>query len=147
MCTKRRQERKKVGIKRWKGGKTKWMENGKKCVSQKSFVFFLDQVSWVRQSDLHILTSGPTAYTSDTRFKAHHSSATNDWILEIQDLKWTDAGSFLFLLSPSFSLLLSLFSFPLTPVILDHFSLVVILLPIITPSTIFRSLRVSSSEL
>lgn len=65
------------------------------------------QVSWVRQSDLHILTSGLTAYTSDSRFQAHHSTTSNDWILEIRDLKWTDAGSFfpfpfLFLSSNSF---------------------------------------------
>ena len=75
-------------------------------------VFFVfGQVSWVRQSDLHILTSGLLAYTSDSRFRAHHTS--NDWILEIRDLKWTDAGSFsfFFCLFPSSFLLLSDFLF------------------------------------
>lgn len=77
-------------------------ERKRVCLTQVFCLILLDhghQVSWVRQSDLHILTSGLLAYTSDSRFQAHQSPTSNDWILEIRDLKWTDAGSFL----PSFA--------------------------------------------
>lgn len=56
------------------------------------FFSFLVQVSWVRQADLHILTSGNYTYTSDQRFRAIHIAATNDWTLEVREAQLSDSG-------------------------------------------------------
>ncbi|XP_058830201.1 zwei Ig domain protein zig-8-like [Topomyia yanbarensis] len=44
-------------------------------------------VSWIRQSDLHILTVGRYTYTADQRFQSLHTNDTDEWILNI---KWTE---------------------------------------------------------
>lgn len=38
-------------------------------------IFHFSQVSWIRKRDLHILTTGPSSYTSDQRFQVN----MNDW--------------------------------------------------------------------
>ena len=69
------------------------------------------KVSWIRQRDLHILTTGLFTYTSDQRFSVVHRPAemdhisdllgrspTNsygwyeDWILQIRYVQQRDAG-------------------------------------------------------
>lgn len=52
------------------------------------------QVSWVRQSDLQILTSSTLVYISDHRFRATHSPDMTDWTLEISDSSFNDSGEF-----------------------------------------------------
>ena len=49
--------------------------------------FFLLQVSWIRRSDLKILTIGPVVYTRDKRFspihRRHVDAAEDVWILKV----------------------------------------------------------------
>ncbi|CAM1319234.1 Uncharacterised protein g7149 [Pycnogonum litorale] len=49
-------------------------------------------VSWVRQSDLHILTVGEFTYTSDARFSCFYRPDTEDWLLEIKYPRENDSG-------------------------------------------------------
>ena len=56
-----------------------------------SYVF---QVSWVRHSDTHLLTIGRLTYTSDYRFKAIHKLYSEDYLLQIKELKHRDAGQY-----------------------------------------------------
>ncbi|XP_015790819.1 uncharacterized protein LOC107367607 [Tetranychus urticae] len=49
-------------------------------------------VSWVRQKDLHILTSGRDTYTSDSRFRSINLPNSNEWTLEIRDTRLSDSG-------------------------------------------------------
>ncbi|EEC15969.1 conserved hypothetical protein [Ixodes scapularis] len=49
-------------------------------------------VSWVRQRDLHILTVGTYAYTSDQRFHSIHLEGSDDWTLEVRYTQKGDAG-------------------------------------------------------
>ncbi|XP_058462329.1 zwei Ig domain protein zig-8-like [Malaya genurostris] len=44
-------------------------------------------VSWIRHSDLHILTVNRYTYTADQRFQSLHTNDTDEWILNI---KWTE---------------------------------------------------------
>lgn len=44
-------------------------------------------VSWIRHSDLHILTVNRYTFTADQRFLSLHSNETDEWILHI---KWTE---------------------------------------------------------
>ncbi|XP_066981553.1 irregular chiasm C-roughest protein-like isoform X1 [Macrobrachium rosenbergii] len=57
-------------------------------------VFNIEQedVSWIRQRDLHILTVGIFTYTSDDRFKVYHPEKSSDWYLEINPVTFRDAG-------------------------------------------------------
>ena len=47
----------------------------------------LSQVSWIRRSDLKILTIGPVVYTRDKRFspihRRHVAAAEDVWILKV----------------------------------------------------------------
>ncbi|CAK1544341.1 unnamed protein product [Leptosia nina] len=52
----------------------------------------MDEVSWIRHRDLHILTVGGYTYTSDQRFQATHSPQTDDWTLQIKWAQQRDAG-------------------------------------------------------
>ncbi|XP_078032972.1 zwei Ig domain protein zig-8 isoform X1 [Augochlora pura] len=49
-------------------------------------------VSWIRQRDLHILTSSIHAYTGDERFSVKHPEASNEWTLKIVYVQQRDAG-------------------------------------------------------
>ncbi|XP_053206430.1 uncharacterized protein LOC128390700 [Panonychus citri] len=49
-------------------------------------------VSWVRQKDLQILTSGRDTYTSDARFRSINVANSNEWTLEIRDTRLSDSG-------------------------------------------------------
>ncbi|XP_042891642.1 uncharacterized protein LOC122266116 [Penaeus japonicus] len=51
-----------------------------------------EDVSWIRQRDLHILTVGIFTYTSDERFKVFHPEKSDIWNLEISSVTFRDAG-------------------------------------------------------
>lgn len=50
------------------------------------------KLSWIRQRDLHVLTSAMVSYTSDGRFSVHHQPASDDWELRISSAQARDAG-------------------------------------------------------
>jgi len=49
-------------------------------------------VSWIRLSDLNLLTVGRYTYTSDLRFEAKHEKHTMDWNLVLREARLTDTG-------------------------------------------------------
>ncbi|XP_046460999.1 uncharacterized protein LOC124207533 [Daphnia pulex] len=49
-------------------------------------------LSWIRQRDLHVLTSALVSYTSDGRFSVHHQPTSDDWELRISTVQARDAG-------------------------------------------------------
>lgn len=51
-------------------------------------------VSWIRKSDLHVLTSDVLTFTGDQRFSAHHASDSNSWALQIKYTQLRDAGEY-----------------------------------------------------
>ncbi|KAK8398103.1 hypothetical protein O3P69_003790 [Scylla paramamosain] len=55
----------------------------------------LMEVSWVRGSDIRLLTTGSITYTSDSRFVAVNPSKGEQWILKIHYVRKSDAGSYL----------------------------------------------------
>jgi hypothetical protein len=42
------------------------------------------QISFIRHSDLHLLTIGKTTYIPDNRFQSVHNSHTDEWSLKVQ---------------------------------------------------------------
>lgn len=63
----------------------------KKCWFYEIFVF-VEQVSWVRQKDLHIISAADFVYTSDQRFKPKHVENTDEWYLHIEYVQEDDSG-------------------------------------------------------
>ncbi|CAG0902495.1 unnamed protein product [Darwinula stevensoni] len=53
-----------------------------------------DTLTWIRQGDFTILTSGRTRYTSDDRFIAHHNESLGTWTLQIKYVQPKDAGTY-----------------------------------------------------
>ncbi|XP_044258844.1 hemicentin-1-like isoform X1 [Tribolium madens] len=51
-------------------------------------------VSWIRSRDLHILTSGPFTFSSDSRFEAVPSLGGDFWGLRIRGVHLSDAGQY-----------------------------------------------------
>ncbi|XP_043663816.1 zwei Ig domain protein zig-8-like isoform X2 [Vespula pensylvanica] len=49
-------------------------------------------VSWMRIRDLHILTAGTVAFSSDTRFHPQHTPGSDAWTLRLDNVKKTDSG-------------------------------------------------------
>ncbi|CAL4182147.1 unnamed protein product, partial [Meganyctiphanes norvegica] len=49
-------------------------------------------VTWMQQSNLHILTANKLVFSSDDRFKVIHSINSSNWILKIQNATYLDAG-------------------------------------------------------
>ncbi|XP_014606147.1 PREDICTED: uncharacterized protein LOC106787903 isoform X1 [Polistes canadensis] len=49
-------------------------------------------VSWMRIRDLHILTAGTVAFSSDTRFNPQHTPGSDAWTLRLDNVKKTDSG-------------------------------------------------------
>lgn len=56
--------------------------------------FLLQQVSWVRRRDWHILASGRNVYTADDRFKIDHVDGGDEWTLVIKYVQQRDQGMF-----------------------------------------------------
>lgn len=52
------------------------------------------QVSWIRSKDLHILTSGPITFSSDSRFEAVASPGGDFWGLRIRGVHLSDSGQY-----------------------------------------------------
>ena len=57
------------------------------------FLFYF-QVSWIRKSDLHVLTSDVITFTGDQRFSAHHASDSDVWALQIKYTQLRDEGEY-----------------------------------------------------
>jgi len=51
-------------------------------------------VSWIRHSDLHILTVGRYTYTADNRYQSIYNPTTDEWILQIKYLQPRDSGMY-----------------------------------------------------
>ena len=49
-------------------------------------------VSWIRLSDLNLLTVGRYTYTADLRFEGIHQKFSPDWKLVINGARTTDSG-------------------------------------------------------
>ena len=58
------------------------------------FPLIILKVSWIRKSDLHVLTTETMTYTSDARFRAVHVEGSPFWNLEISHPVPEDAGIF-----------------------------------------------------
>ncbi|MPC42431.1 hypothetical protein E2C01_036054 [Portunus trituberculatus] len=56
--------------------------------------FLLLQVSWIRRTDFHILTTGVYTYTTDMRFSVLHPEGTDDWTLQIKYAEERDNGTY-----------------------------------------------------
>jgi len=52
------------------------------------------KVSWVRQRDLAVLTSGLLAFASDQRFQPLHQERSENWTLHIRFTQQRDAGQY-----------------------------------------------------
>ena len=52
------------------------------------------QVSWIRRSDLKILTIGETKYTKDPRFAVLHDPGSSVWILKLTNPEPEDTGDY-----------------------------------------------------
>ena len=50
------------------------------------------QVSWIRLSDLNLLTVGRYTYTSDLRFEGIHQKYSPDWKLVLNGARISDSG-------------------------------------------------------
>lgn len=46
----------------------------------------------MRIRDLHILTAGTVAFSSDTRFHPQHTPGSDAWTLRLDNVKKTDSG-------------------------------------------------------
>ena len=52
------------------------------------------QVSWIRKSDLKILTIGKILYTQDQRFLPIHEDGSDVWILKLTNPQVKDSGDY-----------------------------------------------------
>ena len=55
---------------------------------------FMFQVSWIRRSDLKILTIGDILYTQDQRFMPIHEEGSESWILKLTNPQVKDSGEY-----------------------------------------------------
>lgn len=46
-------------------------------------VIMVLQISWIRHSDLHILTVGRYTYTADSRYQSIYNPTSDEWILQV----------------------------------------------------------------
>lgn len=75
----------------------------------------LQQVSWIRRRDWHILSSGVFTYTNDERFQILHAEGSDDWTLQIKYVQKRDNGTYecqvsIFILKPILDLNLAYFT-------------------------------------
>ncbi|KPJ10371.1 Hemicentin-2 [Papilio machaon] len=59
-----------------------------------NLVCIIENVSWVRRRDWHILSSGLLLYTNDERFQVLHGEGSDDWILQIKYVQKRDNGTY-----------------------------------------------------
>lgn len=77
-----------------KSGWQDWSARAKAAPTLMKKFPFLFQVSWIRKSDLHVLTSDVLTFTSDQRFSSHHAADSDSWILQIKSTQMRDSGEF-----------------------------------------------------
>ena len=58
------------------------------------FLYFQNQISWIRRRDWHILSSGAQMYTNDERFVILHTPGSNTWTLQIKFVQRRDHGMY-----------------------------------------------------
>ncbi|XP_018024951.1 zwei Ig domain protein zig-8, partial [Hyalella azteca] len=51
-------------------------------------------VTWIRKSDVQVLTVNSYTYTSDQRFSAHSSDDADEWVLKITSAQIDDSGGY-----------------------------------------------------
>ncbi|XP_045120827.1 lachesin-like [Portunus trituberculatus] len=51
-----------------------------------------EKVSWIRQRDLHVMSSGRVVFASDQRFQVIHPEKSENWTLQIKFAQLRDAG-------------------------------------------------------
>ena len=51
-------------------------------------------VSWIRKSNLQVLTSDVLTFTEDQRFSAHHTLYSDSWTLQIKYTQLRDEGEY-----------------------------------------------------
>ena len=56
--------------------------------------FLLWQVTWIRRSDLKLLTIGKILYTQDQRFLPIHDDGSDVWILKLTNTQVKDSGEY-----------------------------------------------------
>ena len=61
------------------------------CKLIKNVVF---QVSWIRKSSLHVLTSNVITFTGDSRFSCLHTALSDTWTLQIKYTQLRDRGEY-----------------------------------------------------
>ena len=52
------------------------------------------QVTWIRRSDLKLLTIGKILYTQDQRFLPIHDDGSDVWILKLTNTQVKDSGEY-----------------------------------------------------
>ena len=51
-------------------------------------------MSWIRRRDWHIMSSGTTVYTADSRFSVINRPGSPDWILMLKSPQLHDSGTY-----------------------------------------------------
>ncbi|CAG0924035.1 unnamed protein product [Notodromas monacha] len=51
-------------------------------------------LSWFRKKDYHILTSGRHSFTNDDRFTPLHQEGSDEWLLQMKNVKMGDNGTY-----------------------------------------------------
>lgn len=54
----------------------------------------LEQISWIRRRDMHIITVDRIVYTNDERFNILHVDGSDDWTLQIKFVQRRDNGTY-----------------------------------------------------
>uniref|UniRef100_A0A336MNW8 CSON003621 protein n=1 Tax=Culicoides sonorensis TaxID=179676 RepID=A0A336MNW8_CULSO len=62
--------------------------------SNKDKEISVNQISWIRRRDWHILSSGSQLYTNDERFGILHQPGSNVWTLQIKYVQQRDSGMY-----------------------------------------------------
>ncbi|KAG0729645.1 Zwei Ig domain protein zig-8 [Chionoecetes opilio] len=52
----------------------------------------MQQVSWIRKRDLHVMSSGVVVFASDQRFQVVHPEKSDNWTLQIRFAQVRDSG-------------------------------------------------------
>ena len=58
------------------------------------YIASFNQVSWIRKSSLHVLTSNIITFTGDSRFSCLHTALSDTWMLQIKYTQLRDMGEY-----------------------------------------------------
>ena len=64
------------------------------CIKINENIFLALQVTWIRRSDLKLLTIGKILYTQDQRFLPIHDDGSDVWILKLTNTQVKDSGEY-----------------------------------------------------